>query len=96
MFDAALHSPAMFDDSVAKCLFVLYQLIQLLNHLHGLGVTLGEISLQTIVVDTRLWVQVRPNLQSMLGAPPCDKGSKNNDVQTPSPISQPSKEKSFL
>ncbi len=75
----------MFDDSVAKCLFLLYQLTQLLSHVHSLGITLGNIDLQTVVVDTRLWVQLRPHLQSMLGAPPRNEGTKINDVQTPSP-----------
>lgn len=104
LFDAALHSPAMFDDSIAKCLFVLYQLTQLLHHLHSLGITLGEIGLRSVVVDTRLWIQLRPHLHSMLGAPPRDSGApprdsgapprdsggtKNNDQQTPSPTSQP-------
>ena len=69
LFDAALHSPAMFDDSVAKTLFVLFQLLKLLSHIHSLGVTLGEVSLRSLYVDTRLWVQLRPHPLHMVGAP---------------------------
>lgn len=60
LFDATVHSPAMFGDSVAKPLFVLYQLLQLLNHCHSKGITLGELGLKNVFVDTRLWVKVRP------------------------------------
>lgn len=59
LFDITIHSPAMFDDSVAKVLFVIYQLLKLLDHCHSKGVTLGELSLKNIFVDTRLWVQLR-------------------------------------
>lgn len=77
LFDAAMHSPAMFDDSVAKPLFVLFQLLKLLSHIHSRGITLGEVSLRTVFIDTRLWVQIRPQLQSMIGASPAEKhGSK--------------------
>ena len=59
LFDITIHSPAMFDDSVAKILFVIYQLLKLLDHCHSKGVTLGELSLKNIFVDARLWVQLR-------------------------------------
>ena len=60
LFDVVVHSPAMFGDSVAKPLFVLYQLLQLLNHCHSEGISLGgELSLKSIFMDTRLWVKVR-------------------------------------
>ena len=59
LFDSAMHSPAMLEDSIAKPLFVLYQLLQLLNHCHGKGATLGDLGLKNIFIDARLWVQVR-------------------------------------
>ena len=59
LFDAAMHSPAMFEDSVAKPLFVIFQLLKLLDHCHRKGITLGELSLKNVFVDSRLWVQVR-------------------------------------
>jgi WD repeat-containing protein 81 len=49
----------MVEDSIAKPLFVLYQLLQLLNHCHSKGATLGDLSLKNVFMDARLWVQVR-------------------------------------
>ena len=66
LYCAITHSAAMFDDSVAKPLFVLFQLLRLLEHCHGLGLTLGELGTRDIFIDTRLWVQLRP-LTSILG-----------------------------
>lgn len=54
-----MHSPAMLEDSVAKPLFVLFQLLNLLNHCHGQGATLGDLGLKNIFMDARLWIQVR-------------------------------------
>ena len=54
-----MHSPAMLEDSVAKPLFVLYQLLNLLNHCHGKGATLGALGLKNVFIDARLWVQIR-------------------------------------
>ena len=59
LFDAIMHSPAMLEDSVAKPLFVMFQLLQLLDHCHNHGLTLGELGLKNIFIDSRLWVQVR-------------------------------------
>ena len=59
LLDVALHSPAMFNDSTSKPLFVLFQLLKVLEHSHRVGVTLGTLSLRSIFVDSRLWVTVR-------------------------------------
>ena len=59
LFDIALHSPAMFNDSISKPLFVLYQLLKILEHCHRCGITLGPLSLRNVFVDSRLWLQVR-------------------------------------
>lgn len=59
LFDVVMHSPAMLEDSVAKPLFVLFQLLNLLNHCHGNGVTVGDLGLKNVFMDARLWVQVR-------------------------------------
>lgn len=64
LFDSAMHSPAMLEDSIAKPLFVLYQLLNLLNHCHSNGTTLGDLGLRNIFVDARLWVQIRLPLDS--------------------------------
>ena len=59
LFDMALHSPAMLEDSVAKPLFVLFQLLNLLHYCHSKGATLGDLGLKNVFMDARLWVQVR-------------------------------------
>ena len=59
LFDIAVHSPAMFNDSVSKPLFVLYQLLKVMEHCHKVGVTLGPLSMQSVFVDSRLWLQIR-------------------------------------
>ena len=59
LFDVAIHSPAMFNDSAVKPLFVLFQLLKVLEHCHKTGVTLGAFSLESVSVDSRLWVQLR-------------------------------------
>ena len=59
LFDAVMHSPAMLEDSVAKPLFVLHQLLSLLQYCHGKGATLGSIGLTNVFMDARLWVQMR-------------------------------------
>lgn len=59
LFNIAVHSPAMYNDSVSKPLFVLFQLLKLLEHCHKVGVTLGPLSMRSVFVDSRLWVQVR-------------------------------------
>ena len=59
LFDSAMHSPAMLEDSIAKPLFVLYQLLSLLQHCHSKGATLGDLNLRNVFIDARLWVQAR-------------------------------------
>lgn len=59
LFDIAVHSPAMFNDSVSKPLFVLFQLLKVLEHCHKVGVTLGPLTMCSVFVDSRLWVQLR-------------------------------------
>lgn len=56
LFDSISHSPAMLEGS-AKPLFVVFQLLQLLLHCHTSGITLGDINLKNIYIDTRLWIQ---------------------------------------
>lgn len=58
MFDVITHSPAVMQDSMAKSKMVLYQLLTLLAHCHAQGVTLGDVSMWDLFLDTRLWVQM--------------------------------------
>ena len=95
LFDATIHSPAMFADSVAKPLFVLYQLLQLLNHCHSKGVSLGDLSLKNIFIDTRLWVKVQPPPSVFCSEEEVANGTgkkcshSKNDKQQKSPFSPP-------
>lgn len=57
LFDCVVHSPAMFEGSYSKTLFVIYQLMKLISFCHSKGVTLGDISLKNVYIDSRLWLQ---------------------------------------
>ena len=54
--DIVCYSPAIFDTSHAKSLFVLYQVLQAMIDCHRLGLRAGELNLQNIRVDDKLWV----------------------------------------
>lgn len=54
--DVVRYSPAVFDTSHAKSLFVLYQVLQAMMSSHRLGLGVGELNLQNIRVDDKLWV----------------------------------------
>ena len=89
LFDIALHSPAMFNDSVAKPLFVLFQLLKVLEHCHKVGVTLGLLNMCNVFVDSRLWVQVRVPTEEMcpvragsLKAPECKDGGLGREGES--------------
>ncbi|XP_078593902.1 WD repeat-containing protein 81-like [Branchiostoma floridae x Branchiostoma japonicum] len=79
--DCVVFSPAMFANSYAKQLFVLYQILHAVLSCHDLGVLCGELSLQDLALDGKLWVR--------LPAPDCRRrvakaGNvvKNNQVTT--------------
>ena len=65
LFDIVMHSPAMLEDSVAKPLFVLHQLLDLLRCCHSKGVTLGLVGLRNVFMDARLWVQMRLPVEAL-------------------------------
>jgi len=50
-------------------LFVLYQILHVVRHLHALGLSVGDLRLQDIAVDDHLWIRVPPPLVSMLCRP---------------------------
>ncbi|XP_066279780.1 WD repeat-containing protein 81-like [Branchiostoma lanceolatum] len=56
--DCVVFSPAMFANSYAKQLFVLYQILHAVLSCHDLGVLCGELSLQDLVLDSKLWVRL--------------------------------------
>ena len=41
-------------------LFVLYQILQVVRHLHALGLSVGDLRLRDIAVDDHLWIRVPP------------------------------------
>jgi WD repeat-containing protein 81 len=47
-------------------LFILYQLLHAVRHLHCLGLSIGDLQLQDIAVDDRLWVSLLPPRMSFL------------------------------
>ncbi|XP_019630753.1 PREDICTED: LOW QUALITY PROTEIN: WD repeat-containing protein 81-like [Branchiostoma belcheri] len=57
--DCVVFSPAMFANSYAKQLFVLYQILHAVLSCHDLGVSCGELSLCDLVLDGKLWVRLK-------------------------------------
>lgn len=57
-------SPTLLKKSVAKPLFIIYQLLRLLKSLHDCSLTLGEISLQDIHMTEDMWIFVFPQIKS--------------------------------
>jgi len=47
-------------------LFVLYQILHVVRHLHALGLSVGDLRLQDIAVDDHLWIRVPPPPTSTL------------------------------
>ena len=65
LFDIVSYSPAIFNTSHAKALFVLYQLLHSMLALHSHGLSCGKLSLHNILIDKKLWISVTtPQLHS--------------------------------
>ncbi|KAL4239028.1 WD repeat-containing protein 81 [Mactra antiquata] len=56
LYDIVRYSPAIFDTSHAKSLFVLYQILQSMISFHRAGLSVGKLNLHNIRVDDKLWV----------------------------------------
>lgn len=56
--DIVKYSPAVLDSCHAKALFILYQILHGIRHCHRQGVGVGDINLQQILVDDKLWVML--------------------------------------
>ncbi|XP_046665135.1 WD repeat-containing protein 81 isoform X2 [Homalodisca vitripennis] len=63
LLDCVTFSPAILGTN-SKMLFLVYQLLCLLRHIHDLGLVLADITLSDIYVDSHLWIQVTPKLEA--------------------------------
>lgn len=60
-------SPSLLDSTPLKCLFVIYQLLNVIKDIHDRGLHVGNIFLSDIYIDERLWIQVNPKSWMMHG-----------------------------
>lgn len=58
LMDSVMFSPGLLTSSSAKCLFVVYQLLHLIQKCHSLGLSIGELTLSDITVTEGLWLLV--------------------------------------
>lgn len=56
--DCINYSPALLKSNHARPLFVLYQLLNAMQHTHDQGLVLGDITLSDIIVSPELWIRV--------------------------------------
>ncbi|XP_013406370.1 WD repeat-containing protein 81 isoform X2 [Lingula anatina] len=64
--DCVTLSPAILGNSYAKPLFIVYQILHALRHLHNKGLSLGNRKLRDILIDSKLWVQCSyPTMKSL-------------------------------
>lgn len=77
LLDCVTYSPALLSKSHNKPLFLIYQLLQLINHLHSRGLFLGNIHLSDIYLKQNLWLYIFPRIEaSVLG---CEKQSSDEE-----------------
>lgn len=64
LLDCVTYSPALLSKSYNKPLFLIYQLLQLINHLHLRGILLGNIHLSDIYMKQNLWLYIFPRIDA--------------------------------
>ncbi|XP_023216973.1 WD repeat-containing protein 81-like, partial [Centruroides sculpturatus] len=62
LHDCVTFSPAILESSTTRCLFLIYQLLYVLQEVHNKGLYLGIITLDDIKVSQKLWIEVVPKL----------------------------------
>ncbi|XP_073974204.1 WD repeat domain 81 isoform X2 [Rhodnius prolixus] len=68
--DCVTFSPSLLAGSYAKPMFIVYQLLRLMRHLHDMGLVLGNINLSDIYIGQDLWIQVLPCLTDNIHSAP--------------------------
>ncbi len=58
LYDIVTFSPYLLDSCSVKAMFILYQILQGMRICHRHGTSLGEISLQDLLIDQNLWLQL--------------------------------------
>lgn len=53
-------SPSVLESSPLKTLFIIYQLLNVIRDIHNKGLNVGNISLDNLLIDDSLWLQVSP------------------------------------
>lgn len=64
LLDCVTYSPALLSKSYNQQLFLIYQLLQLMNHLHLRGTFLGNIHLSDIYMKQNLWLYIFPRIDA--------------------------------
>lgn len=68
--DTVMYSPASLETCYAKSLFILYQILHGVRFCHRKGVAVGEIDLQKVLIDDKLWVKlVQPSVGELCQQP---------------------------
>ncbi|XP_075230863.1 WD repeat domain 81 [Lycorma delicatula] len=84
LLDCVRFSPALLTGGHTKPLFLIYQLLRLMRHLHDYGLALGDITLSDVLISDNLWIQVMPRLEANIYNVP---EAKNQHQSTPDDLS---------
>lgn len=72
LHDLLLYSPRVLE-SYEKILFVLYQLLRLVQTLHAANLTLGgQLKLTDVFIDDNYWIRIKPSFTHMLDSYRCE------------------------
>lgn len=78
LHDLLLYSPRVLE-SYEKILFVLYQLLRLVQTLHAANLTLGgQLKLTDVFIDDNYWIRIKPSFTHMLDSYRCESSSSSD------------------